>query len=106
MQNDQLITCLVIAGFCTLCITGVIIWIAKSHKREYTPDEYFLFLKVQGFINRSYSDPDIKKAEVKVNDFIERYGLTPNATRLQMQLQNKRIILNTGGMNIVNFSHN
>lgn len=106
MQNDQLITCLIIAGVCTLCITGFIIIIWKSHKEKYTPDEYFLFLKIQGFINRSYSDPDIKRAEVKVNDFIERYGTTPYATRLQMQLQNKRIILNTGGMNIVNFSHN
>lgn len=93
MQTHHYILLIV---FCAIGTFGCYQYLKDSYKVKHDPDADIDFLKAQRFINRCYTEECVKKATVMVNDYIATYGMTPNATRLQVQLQNKRIFAVTG----------
>lgn len=81
---------IIICAICAYATARFMIYLSKD-KNENKIDHDELFVKTQLYINRADTIEKQLIASKMIRYYIKKYGQTPNATRLEMQLQNKRI---------------
>ena len=84
-------TTIIICSVFGYATARLLLYIERSDRNENRVDPDKLFHRIQIEINRANTIEMQMKANRMIKDYISRYGQTPRATRLQMQLQKKRL---------------